>query len=72
MRPAPPHETTSTFAGPSSQASQNPATRESLDEARSRMHRAELRARVNLIIFIVGITVMIAFSYLVIHFSRRR
>jgi hypothetical protein len=46
------------------------AMRETADEARLRMRRAELRARINLIIFAVGTLVMVVFAWLVIRFSR--
>jgi hypothetical protein len=47
-------------------------SQESGEEAQTRMRRAEMRAKVNLAIFVVGTTIMIAFSYLVIYFGRRR
>jgi hypothetical protein len=47
-----------------------PSGRETTEEAQLRMHRAELRARVNLAIFVIGTLVMIGFAWLVIRFSK--
>jgi hypothetical protein len=47
-----------------------PSGRETTEEAQLRMHRAELRARINLAIFVIGTLVMIAFAWLVIRFSK--
>jgi hypothetical protein len=51
-------------------APQESESREMTAEAKLRMRRAELRARVNLAIFVGGTVVMVVFAWLVIHFSR--
>jgi hypothetical protein len=47
-----------------------PSGRETTEEAKARMHRAELRTRVNLAIFVIGTLVMVAFAWIVIRFSK--
>jgi hypothetical protein len=47
-----------------------PTGRETAEEAQRRIHRAELRTRVNLAIFVIGTIVMIGFAWIVIRFSK--
>jgi len=49
----------------------NVAAAETTDDAHLRMRRAELRARANLIVFVVGVLVMIVFAFIVVRLSRR-
>jgi hypothetical protein len=47
-----------------------PSGRETTEEAKARMRRAELRTRVNLAIFVIGTLVMVVFAWIVIRFSK--